>query len=180
MRLKNIWHLSLALLYLGATVALYGQEIRGSIVGNVTDSTGAAVPQAQITVKNEGTGIESKTATDGSGTYTIPDLLAGMYTVTAVKEGFKTYQAAGVRLLSSQTARQDVVLQVGTVQQTVEVTAHTQLVQTDSPTIGGTIEAREIADLPFMTTTTDGLMNLVPGYIFCETVILFGTLKALP
>lgn len=163
MRLKSIWFLTLALLYLGAAVALYGQEIRGSIVGNVTDSTGAAVPQAHITVKNEGTGIESRTATDGSGTYTIPDLLGGLYTVMAVKEGFKTYQATGVRLLSSQTARQDVVLQVGTVQQTVEVTAHTSLVQTDSPTIGGTLQTHELADLPYITTTTDGLMNLVPG-----------------
>ena len=113
MRLKCFWLLSLALLWLSAGGALYGQEIRGSIVGNVTDSSGAAVPQTQIKVKNEGTGIESKTTTDGSGTYTVPDLLAGVYTVIAVKEGFKTYEATGVRLLSSQTARQDVVLQVG-------------------------------------------------------------------
>jgi hypothetical protein len=153
----------LAFLLLGPTLALHGQEIRGSIVGNVIDSSGAAVPQTQITVKNEGTGIQSKTITDASGTYTVPDLLAGTYTVIAAKAGFRTYQATGVRLLSSQTARQDVVLQVGAVLQTVQVAAHAQLVQTDSPTIGGTLETREMADLPFMTTTTDGLMNLVPG-----------------
>ena len=163
MRLKCIWFSSLALFYLGAAVALYGQEIRGSIVGNVTDPSGAAVPQTQITVKNEGTGIESRTTTGSSGTYTVPDLLAGMYTVIAVKEGFKTFQATGIQLLSSQTARADVVLQVGAVIQTVEVAGRVQLVQTDSPTIGGTLQTRELADLPFMTTTTDGLMNLVPG-----------------
>jgi len=78
MQLKSICLSSLALLFLGATVALYGQEIRSSIVGNVTDSSGAAVPQTQITVKNEGTGIESKTTTGGAGTYTVPDLLAGV------------------------------------------------------------------------------------------------------
>jgi hypothetical protein len=152
-----------AVLILGGTAQLFGQDIRGSIVGNVTDSSGAGVPNAKITVKNEGTGIESKTTTDASGTYTVPDLLAGVYTVIVVKEGFKTYEASGVHLLSSQTTRQDVVLQVGAVMQTVEISAHAQLVQTDSPTIGGTLQTRELADLPFMTTATDGLMNLVPG-----------------
>lgn len=163
MRLKTIWFSSLALLYLGAAVALYGQEIRGSIVGNVTDSSGAVVPAVQITVRNEGTGIESKTTTGGAGTYTVTDLLAGMYTVIAVKEGFKTYQATGIQLLSYQTARQDVVLQVGTVVQTVEVSGHAQLVSTDSPTVGGTLQTHELMDLPEITTATDSLMNLVPG-----------------
>jgi hypothetical protein len=163
MRIKDILFLILTLLLLSASFVLYGQEIRGSIVGNVTDPTHAAIPGAQITVRNEGTGIEYKTTTDTTGTYTVPDLLAGTYTVIAVKEGFKAYQATGVRLLSSQTARQDVVLQVGTIMQKVEVTAHAQLVQTDSPTVGGTLQVRELTDLPFMTTTTDGLMNLVPG-----------------
>ena len=55
------------------------------------------------------------------------------------------------------------VLQIGGGTQTVEVSAHAQLVQTDSPTVGGTLQTRELADLPFMTTSTDGLMNLVPG-----------------
>ena len=166
MRVKHICLASLTLLWSGVPTlvgTLYGQNIRGSIVGNVTDSSGAAVPGTRITVKNEGTGIESKTTTDASGTYTVPDLLAGIYMVIVVKEGFKTYQATGVRLLSSQTARQDVVLQVGGVVQTVEVSAHPQVVQTDSPTVGGTLETREMADLPFLSTTTDGLMNLVPG-----------------
>jgi hypothetical protein len=148
---------------MAAAIATYGQEIRSLIVGNVTDSSGAAVPGTQVTVRNEDTGIEYKTATGASGTYTIPDLLAGTYTVTAAKDGFKTFQARGIQLLSSQTARQDVVLQVGAVVQTVEVNGHAQLVQTDSPTIGGTIATRELSDLPFVTTFTDGLMNLVPG-----------------
>jgi hypothetical protein len=163
MRIKRIWFSMLALMCLAIAVPLHAQEIRGFIVGNVTDTSGAAVPGTRITVKNEGTGIEYSTTTDSSGTYTVPDLLAGTYTVTAIKEGFRTFQAAGVQLLSSQTARQDVVLQVGAVVQTVEVNGHAQLVQTDSPTVGGTLQTRELADLPFQTTSTDGLMNLVPG-----------------
>jgi len=90
MRIKGIWFSTLVLLWMSGAVGLYGQDIRGSIVGNVTDSSNAAVPRIQITVRNEGTGIEYKTTTDASGTYTVPDLLAGVYTVIAVKEGFKT------------------------------------------------------------------------------------------
>jgi len=75
MKVKAIWFASLAHLWLGASVALYGQNIRGSMVGHVTDSSGAAVPGAQITVTNKGTGIAVKTTTDAAGTYTVPDLL---------------------------------------------------------------------------------------------------------
>jgi hypothetical protein len=161
--MKGIGLSLLSLVLLGANAWLYSQEIRGSIVGNVTDTSGAAVPGTHITVRNEGTGIASVTTTGASGTYTVPDLLAGTYTVIAVKEGFKTYQATGVRLLSSQTARQDVVLQVGGTTQTVNVAAQVQLVQTDSPTVGGTLETRELADLPSITQSTDYIMSLVPG-----------------
>jgi hypothetical protein len=161
--MESLRVIGLSMLLLGANVALSGQQIAGSIVGNVTDAPGSAVPEAQITVKNEGTGIEFKARTDAFGTYTVPDLLSGVYTVVAAKEGFKTFQATGVRLLSAQTARQDVALQIGPVQQTVEVVAQPQLVHTDSPTIGGTLQTPELANLPFLTTTMDGVFNLVPG-----------------
>jgi Carboxypeptidase regulatory-like domain len=163
MRLKSICFSSLVLLGLGVAVALYGQQIRGSIVGNVTDSSGAAVPGADVTVTNQGTGIAVKTTTGTAGTYTVPNLLAGTYQISGAKQGFKTFQFSGIRLLTGQTVRQDVVLEVGAVVQTVRVSAPAQLVQTDSPTVGGTLLTRELNNLPFVTTTTDGLMNLVPG-----------------
>src|SRR2546423_60421 len=142
--MKNVWVSLLSLLLLGARARLYSQENRGAIVGKVTDSTGAVGACTRLTVRKKGGGVACGTTTDASGTYTVPDLLAGIYTVIAVKEGFKTYQATGVRLLSSQTARQDVVLQVGGATQTVNVAAQVQLVQTDSPTVGGTLGVREL------------------------------------
>jgi len=129
-RFKGICFSGLIVIGLGAGAALYGQNIRGAIVGNVTDSSGAVIPGAQITVTNQGTGIAVKATTDAAGTYTVPDLLAGTYQVSAAKEGFKTFQFSGIRLLTGQTARQDVVLEVGGVTQTVEVSAVPQLVQT--------------------------------------------------
>jgi len=68
--------IGLSILLLGAHGALYGQQIRGSTVGNVTDAAGSAVPESQITVKDEGTGIEFKTRADAFGTYTVPDCRA--------------------------------------------------------------------------------------------------------
>ena len=77
--MKKVWLSLFAFLMFGAIAALYGQEIRGSMVGNVTDASGAAVPGAQITITNEGTGIKYTTTTGAVGTYTVPDLLAGVY-----------------------------------------------------------------------------------------------------
>src|SRR5437016_10693402 len=163
MRVKGICFSGLIVIWLGAGVALYGQNIRGAIVGNVTDSAGAVNLGEQITVTNQGTCIAVKTTTDAAGTYTVPDLLAGTYQVNVTNQGFKTSQFSGIRLLTGQTVRQDVVLEVGAVVQTVEVAARPQLVQTDSPTVGGTLLTRELTNLPFVTTTTDGLFDLVPG-----------------
>src|SRR5438132_1728072 len=163
MRVKGICFSGLIVIWLGADVALYGQNIRGAIVGNVTDSSGAAVPGADVTVTNQGTGIAVRTTTGSAGTYTVPNLLAGTYQISGTKQGFKTSQFSGIRLLTGQTVRQDVVLEVGAVVQTVRVSAAPQLVQTDSPTVGGTLLTRELTNLPFVTTTTDGLFDLVPG-----------------
>lgn len=163
MKIRSVWMLILALIGLAAAVGLYGQQIRGSIVGNVTDSSGGVIPGAQITVTNQGTGIAIQATTDAAGTYTVPDLLAGTYQVSVGKEGFKTDEFTDVRLLTGQTVRQDAVLAVGAVAQTVEVKAAVQLVQTDSPTVGGTLGSHDITNLPTVTTSPDRLFDLVPG-----------------
>ncbi|HYM13805.1 MAG TPA: carboxypeptidase-like regulatory domain-containing protein, partial [Bryobacterales bacterium] len=85
------------------------------------------------------------------------------YEVTVKKAGFQTYRATGIQVLASQSVRVDVSLQVGAVQQTVDVVAEAPLVHTESPTIGGTVNTRQIADLPFSQQSIDGLLNLVPG-----------------
>ncbi|HEV2495067.1 MAG TPA: TonB-dependent receptor [Terriglobia bacterium] len=162
--MKGVWLTFLSFfVLLSLEASLYGQQIRGSIVGNVTDASGAAVPGAHITVRNEGTGIESETATGAAGTYTVPDLLAGTYRVSVSKEGFKTDDFTDIRLLTGQTVRQDAALAVGAIAQTVEVKAVPQLVQTDSPTVGGTLGTHDISNLPTATTSPDRLLDLVPG-----------------
>ncbi|HYM11150.1 MAG TPA: carboxypeptidase-like regulatory domain-containing protein, partial [Bryobacterales bacterium] len=113
----------LAVLVIVFTTFVFAQIITSSIVGRITDSSGGVVPGAQITVTNTGTGLSSEAAADASGAYSVPNLQFGVYEVTVKKAGFQTYRATGIQVLASQSVRVDVSLQVGAVQQTVDVVA---------------------------------------------------------
>jgi hypothetical protein len=160
--LRNQGLIWLALLLVLATPAVC-QIITSSIVGQITDETGSAVPDAEVTVTNSGTGISMKTTADSSGAYSVTNLQFGAYEVTAAKTGFQTFRVTGVQLLASQAARVDMKLQVGQVQQTVNVNASALLVQTESATIGGTVGRNLISELPFAQQSIDQLMALTPG-----------------
>lgn len=142
---------------------LYGQIISSTIVGNVMDTTGRVVPGAKVIVTDEGTGISARAVTGSDGTYSIPNLQAGLYTVEVTKSGFKTYRTIGINVLAAQSVRVDVTLQVGEVHQIVSVSGRSPLVNTESATVGGTITTRQIADLPFSLQDIDGIMSLTPG-----------------
>ena len=91
------------------------QNITGAIVGQVADPSGSAVPGAAISAMNMDTGLTAQTTTDTSGSYSIPNLLAGSYEITVRKQGFQTTSVSRLALLSAQTLRQDVTLQIGAV-----------------------------------------------------------------
>src|SRR6266545_375297 len=112
----EVWMLTRRILVLIAfsSAMLDAQNITGSIVGQVTDASGSAVPAAAITVKNMDTGLTAQTITDTSGSYSLPNLLAGTYEITVRKTGFQTTSVSRLALLSTQTLRQDVSLQLGT------------------------------------------------------------------
>ena len=146
-----------------ACAALYAQNITGSIVGQVADPSGSAVPGAAISAMNMDTGLTAQTVTDTSGSYSIPNLLAGTYEITVRKQGFQTVSVSRLMLLSAQTLRQDLTLQVGAVQQSVEVVGQALLIRTDTQTIGSTLGARQAADLPLAGRTIDSLLAMAPG-----------------
>ncbi len=151
--------LALALLVPG-TIA---QNITSSIVGSVTDASGAAIPEAQINIINEGTGLTFKTMADSSGVYSVPNLLPGTYTVVAGKEGFQTSRSTGIQVLAAQSVRVAIQMQIGDVQQSITVKAEAAMIRTESPTIGGSLTSRQIAELPLAQQSIDALMALVPG-----------------
>ena len=112
-----------ALVGLLVSGCLFGQADRGIITGLVTDPAGAAIANAEVQVKDAKTGVVTTLKTSSEGNYSTPPLIIGTYEVAVALPGFKAFHASDINLASGQTFRQDVALQVGEVQQSVEVNA---------------------------------------------------------
>lgn len=138
--------LGISILYLGG--AAVAQNAQGTIVGHVTDSTGAAVAGAKITLTESSTGISQSATTSSTGDYTVTGLNPGNYSVTAEAAGFSKAVSSGLTLEIEQTLRQDFKLAVGNVTATVQVTANTQMLHTDDTTIGQVLDSQTIQSLP--------------------------------
>ncbi len=130
------------------TVQLLGQATQGSILGNVTDQTGAAVPGAKVSVKNEGTNSVREIATDSAGDYRVSGLEPGFYQVGVTSTGFKTFQQKRVDLASSQAKRIDVKLEVGDVATTVTVEGGVTQIETETASLSNLKTARDFGQLP--------------------------------
>jgi hypothetical protein len=157
-RIVNAAVLSLILLVSG-----YTQKITSSVVGLVTDTSGAAVQGAQVVIINEGTGISVEITSDTGGNYAANNLFAGSYEIRTRKEGFASLRITGIQVLAAQTVREDLALTVGEVQQSVSVIGASPLVKTDSTSIVGEITTRQIKSLPVSFQSIDTLLTLVPG-----------------
>jgi hypothetical protein len=146
-----------------AAANLPAQTFRGAILGTVTDASGAVVAGAKVTARNPGTGLERSTETSAEGTYSLPELPIGTYNVTVTQAGFQTYVAKDVIVDVSAEHRVDAKLTTGQVSQSVEVNADIPIIETTSNTLGGTIDAKQIADLPVNGRDFVKLATLVPG-----------------
>ena len=142
---------------------LFSQDITSTIVGHVTDPSGAPVPEANVTVTNSDTGAVRTVTTGADGNYSVPDLLAGTYQVAVSKQGFAAQRTSAVHVLSSETRRVNATLKIGSVQQTVEVTAKTTPVTTDSMTIASSVSEAQLRNLPTSLQTVDSFISLAPG-----------------
>ena len=152
------------LMAIALTTPANAQTFRGTILGTVTDSSGAAVSGATVTVKNTGTGLLRTVATDDDGNYSTPELPIGTYSVTVEKSGFKTGLVNGISVEVSTERRADVALQPGDVSQTVEVSGDTlPQVESTSNTLGGIIESTVVTNLPVNGRDYQKLIFLVPG-----------------
>jgi len=143
MKIKHV-----VLLTLLVSAKLFAQADRGIITGLVTDPQGAPVGGTEVQVKETGTGVVTTLKTTSEGNYSTPPLVIGSYEVSVGVQGFKPFHAAGINLASGQTFRQDVVLQVGNVQQSVEVNAEVQQLNTDNPQVSASVDQRFYASLP--------------------------------
>jgi hypothetical protein len=139
------------------------QATNAQISGKVVDSTGAIISNATIEVKNTGTGLNRSISSSTTGEYVIPSLPSGTYSLKTVVAGFKTYAQSGIVLEDGQNTRVDVVLQIGSTSETVEVTAAAVQVDTSSASIRTEVDATQIEELPLNTRDTLQLITLVPG-----------------
>ncbi len=124
------------------------QGVRATVVGRVTDDTGAVVPGAKITITNVGTNDSRSVIVNDSGEYAVPQLAPGQYTVTAEYAGFNKVVRSGIVLETGQQARIDIALKVGTVSEEVEVSAAAPLVTTENAALGNVVDQKKIVELP--------------------------------
>src|SRR5208282_4878992 len=129
-----------------------------------TDPSGAVLPGAKVTVKNVGTGLERTTETSADGSYSLPELPIGTYTVTVTLTGFQTFVTTGVTVDVATERRVDAAMKTGQVSTKVEVSAdQLPLVETTTNTLGGVLTAEDVKDLPINGRDYTKLIFLNPG-----------------
>jgi hypothetical protein len=150
-------------LFLMAVWPLSAQLGTATISGNITDTTGAVIVGATVTTVNNSTGFRRQTASNEQGRYNLPGLTPGAYNVTVEHQGFRRAELTNVTLQVDQNARLDVTLEVGQVADTVEITAQTPLIDSQSATLGAVVDTQKIAALPLNGRNFLQLALLVPG-----------------
>ena len=146
----------------GCTI-LSGQTFQGSFTGTVLDPSGAVVPGAQVTVTEEDKGFSRSVASSVDGSYEIPLLPPGRYELSAKKSGFAQFQRGPLPLLVNQHLRQDIVLLVGYLGDGVTVEAFPETVESQTSSIGTTIDAQKVNEIPLNGRNFLELALLVPG-----------------
>jgi hypothetical protein len=154
--------LALTLLVAGS---LFGQGNTGSILGSVTDASGAVVPNARISITNTRTGVQAAATTDALGNYSFNFLAPGSYQVEAEVSGFKKFTRENVNLEMARQLRIDVALETGAVTETVNVAGQTPLLETETGTLSSTIENRQVVSLPTLGRNPQDFRLLVPGVV---------------
>jgi hypothetical protein len=154
--------LSLALCAAFASVS-FGQAVYGSIFGTVTDPSGAAVPNATVTITNLGTNVSVTTKTNESGNYNQTRLIPGTYRVKVETGGFKVSVIDSVVVNVDTSSTADISLQTGQVTEEVTITAESPLLKTDRADVAVTFETRQVTDLPILDRNFTKLILLTPG-----------------
>ncbi|MBV9083902.1 MAG: TonB-dependent receptor [Acidobacteriaceae bacterium] len=139
------------------------QTIFASLTGLVTDPSGAPVPKAEVRVVNTATNAQTVVHTRDDGTFLAPSLKPGGYTVTVSAQGFKSAVRGDVHLDVSQTARLDIHLDLGSVTETIDVTAQAPLLDTTTSSLGQVIDSKSITNLPLNERNSYSLVLLAPG-----------------
>jgi hypothetical protein len=137
----------------------FAQSTTGTITGLVSDSTGAVVPQASVTVKNQATGAQAETVSSNTGNYVIPNLPVGIYEISVSNPGFKRFVQSNISLKSNDNIRLDVRLEVGAVSEQVSVTAEAPPLKSESTEVSTVMEQKLVKDVPLPMNGVGGGMR---------------------
>lgn len=164
----KLWHLSVAIFFttilLGFAGQARGQAVNGNLVGTITDSSGAAVAAATVTITEVQENVSRSATTNESGFYSFPDLPPGLYKIKVEKQGFKTVLREGVTISVSNTAHVDLAVAPGSVSETITVESTLPPLQTDSAQTGSELGSTQVEELPVGSGRNfQTLVDLVPG-----------------
>ncbi len=157
------WILAFALSFL--TAGLWAQT-QSRLTGLVSDTSGAVVIGAKVTLRNPATGVVTETATNSAGNYQFPLLIQGTYDLTVEQTGFKKVLRQGIVLDTGSTRTVDIALEVGASTETISVTATAPLLDSESSTVGQLIDRTTVFRMPLESRRTAGLVRLLGGVVF--------------
>jgi hypothetical protein len=163
---RRLWTILLSIgLLVSVSVSLHAQSTYGSVVGSVTDASGAAITDATVTLTNIGT-AEKRTQQSGpDGLFTFVNVIPGDYRIDVEKQGFKHFTRTDVTVQVQQSTQVPAALQVGEVSQVVEVTSQTPLLQTESASLGQVVETRKADELPLNGRNIFNLITVSPAAV---------------
>ncbi|MBM3740607.1 MAG: carboxypeptidase regulatory-like domain-containing protein, partial [Acidobacteria bacterium] len=161
--------LVISAMFLASGIALYGQGTSGQITGSVTDASGAVIPGAAVAAVNDGTGLKRDAVTNDQGNYLLSPLPPGVYRVSVSKTGFRPMARTDLTLAVDQTARLDFALELGTVSETVEVSATAAQVDQDTSALGQVIDGAKVLNMPLNGRSPLRLTQLTPNVAVAPT-----------
>jgi len=170
-RIVFIYALSAALLAGAASIPLVGQATTATILGTVTDSSGAAVPGAMVSVTNTGTGIVQTTLSDERGRYRVPSLNIGQYDAKAELQGFQTVIHKGIAVTVGSDVVIDFALRVGQLTETITVEQAAPQVETTTAQLSNLVDESQMRALPLNGRNVEQLLLLAPGVAIYQNIV---------
>jgi len=165
-RLRSFTKIAISLtVLLLCSMSAIGQSTYGSITGSVTDSSGAAISGANVTLTNVRTSQTSAQQTNPDGQYSFVNLIPGEYKIDVEKQGFKHSSMPNIAVQVNQASKIDVTLPVGQVSETVEVTSEIPLLQAETSSLGQVVEQRKANELPLNGRNIFNLITISPAAI---------------
>src|SRR5262245_23866995 len=150
-------------------VAFGGQETRGTITGKVVDANKGVVPSASVKITNIAMGTSLSVATNDSGSYVAPYLVPGSYQIVVEVTGFKKYVRSNVEVRIGETLDVPIVLETGGTEESITVTAAAQQLDTETGSMGQTVDNRRVAELPLVHGDPYTMIGLAPGVTFARS-----------